>query len=157
MYTNPKSNISNFALPNIINFACCNTHIVAINNHYDAFFWRKCSYSDHMILTFKKISVDNVVSVSCANYYTLLLTKSGILYEIGNNDTLISKCEITYNLSSYIPKKLDINGILSIKSGEYHVVVATTRGIYTWGSNKSGQTGFGTYSKKPQLIKYDYF
>lgn len=155
--TNPKSRINNFSLPNIINFACSDSHIVIINNNYNAFFWKKCAYSDNKISTLEKISVDNVISVSCANYYTLFLTKSGILYEIGNNDTLTSEYSITYNLSSFIPKKLDIHGILSINAGEYHVVVSTTRGIYTWGSNENGQTGFVTYSENPQLIKYDYF
>lgn len=32
--------------------------------------------------------------------------------------------------------------VLKVACGNYHIVIATTEGIYGWGDNSSGQLGF---------------
>jgi alpha-tubulin suppressor-like RCC1 family protein len=84
------------------------------------------------------------------------LTKSGEVYEWGNNDYRIGEnCDV----HQFEPIKLDeFNGekIIMISRGCGHSLALTERGtVYYWGSNKYGQMGFEevNYPRSPRHLE----
>lgn len=145
-----------FALQNIIQFDCENSHVVAVDKYYSAFIWKVIEGVEfEPIITICGQQIRNIVSVSCGNSYTLLLTKCGTLYEMSDSLDTISRLNFRYTIDPNLPQRIDLKNIIRIKCGENHVLVLTVEGIYVWGSNSDHKTGFGSESKDARLIRFD--
>ena len=68
-----------------------------------------------------KVNFKNIISVSCANSNTLILTKEG-LYQMGR-DTFS-------DVNKYSPQKIDIDDIVSFGCGEHYKMILTFDGVY---------------------------
>lgn len=112
------NNTKELDLPGIDTFSCNDTHLIAINNERNAFYF-SCMNSNSVV---REITIANVVAVACGFNYSLLLTLDAGLYEI-----------IDIDLS--MPRKININGVYSIKCWNFHSVVLSTDGLYMWDMN----------------------
>lgn len=114
----PNFDENELDISDIVTFSCYSTHILALNSQGNAFCLSKGNNAKYITQTFRKIPLDNVMVVSSGFKYSLLLTKYCVLYEI--------------TIYENMPTKIDISGVYSIKSWNYHSAVLTVNGIYTW-------------------------
>ena len=92
----------------------------------------------------QKIMLENVVSVNCGEYHTMVLIAGFEIFVWGNNKMGQLGIGDNNNCTS-IPTKLNFNFngfVVSIYCGNNHnIVVTNTNKIYVWGGNFLGQLG----------------
>ena len=85
-----------------------------------------------------KIYIDNIISVSSAGYYSILLSKNGI-----------------YKVSDNLNERINLTDVISVSCGVNHTIFLTKYGLYGMGSNIHGQLGINDYRKFEDPVKLD--
>jgi alpha-tubulin suppressor-like RCC1 family protein len=97
---------------------------------------------------------NNIKQISASGHHTLVLTKEGQVYSVGNNES----GQLGLGHCNYIDKFTLISGlknIVQISAGDNHSLLLTQNGeIYSCGSNFGGQLGLGDSKNqtKPTLV-----
>jgi alpha-tubulin suppressor-like RCC1 family protein len=156
--------LSNECFQNIIYIATGIKHVIALNKFGEVYAWgyndsgqlgkfycRKPNYKPFILNKFKR---QKIFKISCGFYHSVALTNSGELFAWGQNSKL--QCGSAYNYNYFEPmrlKKPETVSFVSISCGSHHTIALDKRGnVYAWGSNNSGQLGFGS-SKKYHLLR----
>ena len=166
-----------------ITISCGSYHTVALTSD-GVYSWGENKYGQLGLGHFEERTVPqkvdlsniNIISISCGDDYTMILTSNGELFACGDN---------RYGqLGVCWPKKINIkqrqfkfqkinwcdsgtnwwhNGwknefVLSVTCGGYHTIVMTSSGkYYCWGNNERGQLGLADtnnrYKKTEMIIK----
>jgi alpha-tubulin suppressor-like RCC1 family protein len=154
-------------LNNIIQIARCNTHALLLNADGYVYSFGYGSYSmygncgqlgrivgyDETYIPGIIPSLSNVVQVTVGQYYSVVLTKDGLVYSFGQNcyGQLGFKNTVDINIPTLIP---ELKNIIQISTGTYHTLALRQDGkVYGFGINNKGQcveNYGGTYS--PKLI-----
>ncbi|OHB99996.1 MAG: hypothetical protein A3G70_03465 [Planctomycetes bacterium RIFCSPLOWO2_12_FULL_39_13] len=93
-------------------------------------------------------NLDGVIAISAGTEYSLVLKSDGTVWAWGSNTDGQLGTENITNWSTNIPTLVEnLNGVIAIISGHYHSLALKSDGtIWTWGYNKYGQLGDGTFS-----------
>lgn len=79
-----------------------------------------------------KFELEDIISIDCGKYHTMLLTRYHEIYICGNSN------------NQSIPQKINLSNVRSINCGGYYNVIMTMDNkIYVWGNNFHGQLGLG--------------
>lgn len=97
----------------------------------------------------------DIISISCGNYHSLVLTAFGYVYSFGRND--YGQLGLGDNDNMNIPMIIDNlrDTIVQIAAGSYHSLLLTTLGqLYSFGQNINGELGLGDNDDKniPVLV-----
>jgi alpha-tubulin suppressor-like RCC1 family protein len=96
--------------------------------------------------------INNISSIACGEYHTVLLDQSGYVFTCGsNNYGQLGLGQITDTSKNYPVLMASgnafdgyINNVLSIACGQYHTIISDGSGyVYGCGNNKYGQLGIG--------------
>ena len=137
---------------NIKSVHCGGPHTFILKN--DGTLWG-CGWNGHgqlglgntnNIALFTKVTtnVDNIKSVYCGNYYTLILKNNGTLWGCGDNDYGQLGLGDTTDKLMFTIIGINTNDIKSIYCGQYHTIILKNDGtLWTCGDNEFGQLGLG--------------
>ncbi len=157
---------------NIVAVSCGFMHTVAVTDEGEVFTFGR-NHKGQLGLgddrdtarptVIKSIKNERIVSVSCGDYHTALVTDSGQLYTFGlgtsgqlgfgGTDSFMAPCLVSPKDSKGRRK---FKHIISVDCGECHTAVVTRSGkLYTFGSNIDGQLGLGHNNKilLPRFVK----
>ena len=102
----------------------------------------------------KILDIPPVLSVSCGNEYTLIITKDSNLWSCGNNN--FGQLWLGNRNSQLKPQKTSFSNISAISTGYSHSIYQNDLGeIFSCGYNKFGQCGLGHFDSNlitPSLI-----
>ena len=82
-----------------------------------------------------KLSISDVILVSCGNSHTVVLTKIGC-FGCGDNER--GQLGLGYTKKQKLLCKINLSNPISICCGEDHTLALTNDGVYSWGYNKYG-------------------
>jgi hypothetical protein len=121
-------------------------------NEYNIYFY------DIEYVTIKEyISEEKIVDMCCGSEHSILLTKSGKVYEYKVNDYEREKSEkyINFELKLFKNYSFVNEKIVMISCGFKHSLALTESGcVFGWGDNSEGQLGFDVWhSSEPIIIK----
>ena len=88
-----------------------------------------------------------IVQIACGYNFAMLLTKSGIIYAMGNNKNNILGLSHSDGDFIYEPQHVSAitDKVIQVKCGFKHTVCISSIGkVYTWGNNTYGQLGLGS-------------
>ena len=99
-------------------------------------------------LVISSFAQDPVKAIRANGNSSAAVTTEGELYTWGTGKYGVRGTGLLTD--SWIPSKVDFptegdEEICAVSLGWYHVAVATTRNVYTWGRGTSGQLGLGTW------------
>jgi len=102
--------------------------------------WVNCQYEKN----FMKLPISNIISFSCGEEYSLILTRDG-LYELDRSTTskiFIHGQYLSVEVQNL--RKLDLmKTVLNFSCGVNHAIVLTKEGLFGRGDNEKGQLGLG--------------
>ncbi|KAL0489360.1 ultraviolet-B receptor UVR8 [Acrasis kona] len=140
-------------LPYIRSVVAGRTHIVALSEAGDVYFWRK-GIDD---IPVRLSDVPNTLYVSCGQNTSFTINESGHVHVWGNNSSgqlglgdLVER--VTPIRNNYL------HDIIKIEGGDAHTIALSRNGtLYSFGSNTNGQLGVYDYrgSQSPTPILVD--
>lgn len=82
-----------------------------------------------------KLDLKDVVSICCADWHSMALTKFGEVYVWGQNDN--GELGLNHNKNRYLPKKLNLHNVILIScKGSRSVAVTGYGEVYQWGNGQ---------------------
>lgn len=103
---------------------------------------------DLLITIPRKLPINDVLSISCGNFHTIVQTKNG-LFSTGNNDNYCLGHSIVYQ-SCYKFSQITISDVISFRCSLWTVFIQTKEGLFVHGNNRYAQLGLG--DKRPRFL-----
>ncbi|KAH3765944.1 regulator of chromosome condensation RCC1 [Pelomyxa schiedti] len=100
------------------------------------------------VLFFSQLN-ENVASIKCGCWHTVALSKSGVIYSWGSNK--FGQLGLKHNTDKHTPEVIRFfrDKVSSFDCGSFHTAaVLTSKRVFTWGNNDTGQLGLGNYEAK---------
>ena len=157
-HSNLKKNVSlPTPIPNLpkIKLVSCGAHNFTVCVDYEGFIWslgaNNCvqlgtTFSD---VPQKLLNIPPVVSVSCGEAHTLIITNDDNLWSWGRNK--YGQLCLGNQTGSSIPQKTLFSNISKISAGCIHSLFQNNKGeIFSCGNNEFGQCGLGHFDS-PQI------
>ena len=104
--------------------------------------------------TFQKLLVNDVITVSCMQFSTFILTKSGC-FVCGSNS--VGQLGLGNYIQQNSLQRLELSNIIALECGESYAFALASDGIYSWGCNDNGELGIGKHHKNknsPQKVDF---
>ena len=128
---------------------------IVITKDGECYYWLHKSNSSINVIcgNLCKIEFNNskteIAQIACGYNFAMLLTKSGIIYAMGNNKNNILGLSYNNNNNDFIYEPQHVSTItdkiIQIKCGFKHTVCISSAGkVFTWGNNTYGQLGLGS-------------
>ena len=90
----------------------------------------------------EKFHIQNIQTIACGSFFSVIITKEGEIYTWGNNS--FGMLGIGHVEKEILPQKINLKNIIGADCGELHTVaINKLNEIYAWGSDIYGQLGLG--------------
>lgn len=158
IYKETSEKFFEIPLTNVIMIACGIRHLVAVTLRNKIYTWGKNNYGqlglgdtqqrDTPCKIVFGIELNTILSISCGDDHTMLLTLQGDIYGWGLNN---------YGDTRYLPQKIYLENIKYIScSGNHTIFKSILNEVYVCGVNKFGQLGLGDFKNATSPTKLPF-